>query len=224
MITLFLTTIMLTTGPADRHLHPELQRYVQDRVLPGIAEIPAERREQLDLIVAFVKERKAAGTTADLTFICTHNSRRSHLSQLWAATAAWAHGLDHVRTFSGGTEATAFNPRAVSAVERAGYQVVKGEGGNPVYAVSFTEDHDPERCWSKVYDDPANPQKGFCAVMTCSEADANCPIVRGALDRVSLPYVDPKEADDTPEEAARYDERCLQIATELWYVMQQAAL
>ncbi|MCB0818945.1 MAG: protein-tyrosine-phosphatase, partial [Flavobacteriales bacterium] len=72
--------------------------------------------------------------------------------------------------------------------------------------------------------DPANPQKGFCAVMTCSEADANCPIVRGALDRVSLPYVDPKEADDTPEEAARYDERCLQIATELWYVMQQAAL
>ncbi|MCB0810580.1 MAG: hypothetical protein KDB96_14990, partial [Flavobacteriales bacterium] len=169
MITLFLTTIMLTTGPADRHLHPELQRYVQDRVLPGIAEIPAERREQLDLIVAFVKERKAAGVMADLTFICTHNSRRSHLSQLWAATAAWAHGLDHVRTFSGGTEATAFNPRAVSAVERAGYQVVKGEGGNPVYAVSFTEDHDPERCWSKVYDDPANPQKGFCAVMTCSE-------------------------------------------------------
>ena len=224
MITLFLTTIMLTTGPADRHLHPELQRYVQDRVLPGIAEIPAERREQLDLIVAFVKERKAAGVTADLTFICTHNSRRSHLSQLWAATAAWAHGLDHVRTFSGGTEATAFNPRAVSAVERAEFQVVKGEGGNPVYEVSFTEDHDPERCWSKVYDDPANPQKGFCAVMTCSEADANCPIVRGALDRVSLPYVDPKEADDTPEEAARYDERCLQIATELWYVMQQAAL
>ena len=224
MITLFLTTIMLTTGPADRHLHPELHRYVQDRVLPGIAEIPAERREQLDLIVAFVKERKAAGVTADLTFICTHNSRRSHLSQLWAATAAWAHGLDHVRTFSGGTEATAFNPRAVSAVERAGFQVVNGEGGNPVYVVSFTEDHDPERCWSKVYDDPANPQKGFCAVMTCSEADANCPIVRGALDRVSLPYVDPKEADDTPEEAARYDERCLQIATELWYVMQQAAL
>ena len=224
MITLFLTTIMLTTGPADRHLHPELHRYVQDRVLPGIAEIPAERREQLDLIVAFVKERKAAGVTADLTFICTHNSRRSHLSQLWAATAAWAHGLDHVRTFSGGTEATAFNPRAVSAVERAGFQVVKGEGVNPVYEVSFTEDHEPERCWSKVYDDPANPQKGFCAVMTCSEADANCPIVRGALDRVSLPYVDPKEADDTPEEAARYDERCLQIATELWYVMQQAAL
>jgi arsenate reductase len=39
--------------------------------------------------------------------------------------------------------------------------------------------------------------------MTCSEADKNCPIVLGALDRISLPYNDPKEADGTPEEAAR---------------------
>ena len=80
-----------------------------------------------------------------------------------------------------------------------------------------------ERCWSKKYDDAPNPQQDFCAVMTCSEADKNCPIVFGALDRISLPYNDPKEADGTPEEAARYDERCLQIAAELWYVMQQAS-
>ncbi|MCB0815108.1 MAG: hypothetical protein KDB87_18330 [Flavobacteriales bacterium] len=170
-----------------------------------------------------MKERKTAGADAELTFICTHNSRRSHLSQLWAATAAWSLGLDYVRTFSGGTEATAFNPRAVAAVERAGFQVQKPEGSNPMVAVSFTKDHEAERCWSKRYDDPANPQKDFCAVMTCSEADKNCPIVFGALDRISLPYQDPKKADGTPMEATRYDERCLQIATELWYVMQQAA-
>ena len=224
MLAYILLVVHLLPGhPMERTLLPDLQRYVNERVVPLMSAIPEERRESLDLIAAFVKERQAAGTTADLTFICTHNSRRSHLSQLWAATAAWAHGLDHVRTYSGGTEATAFNPRAVAAVERAGFQVVKGEGRNPAYEVSFAEDRDPERCWSKVYDDPANPQEGFCAVMTCSEADANCPIVRGALDRVSLPYVDPKEADDTPEEASRYDERCLQIAAELWYVMQQAA-
>jgi protein-tyrosine-phosphatase len=207
----------------ERTLHPDLQRYVNDRVLPAVNTIPAERKENLDLIVAFVKERKAAGTTADLTFICTHNSRRSHLSQLWAATAAWHFAQDHVRTYSGGTEATAFNPRAVAAIERAGFQVVKPEGKNPVYEVSFSKDRDPVPCWSKKYDDPVNPKQDFCAVMTCSEADTNCPIVRGALDRVSLPYNDPKEADGTPEEAARYNERCLQIAAELWYVMQQAA-
>ncbi|MEX1133165.1 MAG: protein-tyrosine-phosphatase [Flavobacteriales bacterium] len=207
----------------ERNLHPALQHYVNERVLPAIASIPAERRENLDLIVDFVKERKAAGANADLTFICTHNSRRSHLGQLWAATAAWAYAHDHVRTFSGGTEITAFNPRAVAAVERAGFTVAKPEGTNPAYAVSFTNERSPEACWSKVYDDPTNPQEGFCAVMTCSEADTNCPIVRGALDRVSLPYVDPKEADGTAEETARYDERCLQIAAELWYVMQQAS-
>lgn len=206
----------------DRTLHPALQHYVNERVLPAVATIPAERRESLDLIVDFVRGRKAAGAHADLTFICTHNSRRSHLGQLWAATAAWVFAQDHVRTFSGGTEVTAFNPRALAAVERAGFSVIKPEGQNPRYQVAFASDSQPETCWSKIYDDPANPQEGFCAVMTCSEADTNCPIVRGALDRVSLPYIDPKEADGTPEEIARYDERCLQIAAELWYVMQQA--
>ncbi|MBL7965187.1 MAG: protein-tyrosine-phosphatase [Flavobacteriales bacterium] len=207
--------------PVDRTLHPDLQRYVSDRALPAMNTIPAERKESLNLIAAFVKERKAESKTADLTFICTHNSRRSHLSQVWAATAAWRFGLDHVRTYSGGTEATAFNPRAVAAIERAGFKVMKPEGKNPVYEVSFTEHHVAERCWSKKYDDPANPSKVFSAVMTCSEADKDCPIVFGALDRISLPYNDPKEADGTPEETARYDERCLQIAAEMFYVMQQ---
>lgn len=215
---------LATPHSMQRPLHPDLQRYVDERVLPAMAAIPTERKESLDLLAAFLKERKAAGATADLTFICTHNSRRSHLSQLWAATAAWHFAQDHVRTFSGGTEATAFNPRAVAAVERAGFQVVRNDGKNPVYEVSFSPDRIAERCWSKKYDDPANPQKDFCAVMTCSEADKNCPIVLGALDRISLPYNDPKEADNTPEEAARYDERCLQIAAEEWYVMQRAAM
>ena len=209
--------------PMDRTLHPALAAYVQENVLPAMENISDDRKESLDLIAAFIKERKAAGANAELTFICTHNSRRSHLSQIWAATAAWYFAQDHVRTFSGGTEATAFNPRAVAAIERAGFQVVKPEGNNPVCEVSFTSDRNAESCWSKKYDDPSNPQQGFCAVMTCSEADKNCPIVFGSLDRISLPYDDPKAADGTPEEAQRYDERCLQIAVELWYVMQQAA-
>lgn len=212
-----------TSPPMDRTLLPELHRYVDEHVLPAMAAIPAERREGLDMLADFVKERAASGANAELTFICTHNSRRSHLSQLWAATAAWYYALDHVRTHSGGTEATAFNPRAVAAVERAGFHVVKPSGKNPRYEVGFTTDRNPEVCWSKVYNNPANPRKDFCAVMTCSEADENCPIVFGALDRISLPYIDPKEADGTPEEAARYDERCLQIAAELFYVMQLAA-
>lgn len=216
-------TLLSAQAPMERTLHPDLQRYVDERVVPAMAAIPDERKEQLDLVAEFVRERKAAGAPAELTFICTHNSRRSHLGQLWAATAARVFAMDHVRTYSGGTEVTAFNPRAVAAVERAGFKVVKADGKNPVYEVSFSNDRNAEHCWSKKYDDPANPTESFCAVMTCSEADTNCPIVRGALDRVSLPYNDPKESDGTPEETARYDERCLQIAAEMWYLMREAA-
>ncbi len=222
--TFFLLAVQTNTPRTmDRTLLPQLQRYVDEQVLPAMVGIPAERKESLNMLADFVKEQATLGSTAELTFICTHNSRRSHLSQIWAATAAWYYALDHVRTYSGGTEATAFNPRAVAVVERAGFHVVKPSVTNPRYEVGFTTDRDPEFCWSKVYNDPANPRKDFCAVMTCSEADKNCPIVFGALDRISLPYIDPKEADGTPEEAARYDERCLQIATELFYVMQRAA-
>lgn len=219
-----LFAMLIAPEPAmERTVHPVLQHYVDERVLPAMATIPAERRKDLDLLAVFVKERRAAGARAELTFICTHNSRRSHLAQVWAATAAWHFAQDHVRTFSGGTEATAFNPRAVAALERAGFQVVRAEGPNPHIEVDFSSDKRPMTCWSKVYNDPANPQQGFCAVMTCSEADANCPIVSGALDRISLPYEDPKVADGTPEEVQRYDERCLQIAAEMWYLMAQAA-
>lgn len=77
------------------------------------------------------------------------------MSQIWAATGAWYYTQDHVRTFSGGTEATAFNARAVAAIERAGSHVIRPEGENPPYEVSFTTELNAETCWSKVYNDPS---------------------------------------------------------------------
>lgn len=207
----------------ERHVFPELRRYVEGRVLPAMSSIPEDRKRTLDRLATFISKRRAEGASADLVFICTHNSRRSHLGQLWAAVAAWSHAQDHVRTHSGGTEATAFDPRAVAAVERAGLRVQRPKGEDTVHLVSFTSEREPERCWSKVYDDPANPMQEFCAVMTCSEADRNCPLVIGALERISLPYPDPKEADGTAEETGRYDESCLRIAAELFHVMQHAS-
>jgi hypothetical protein len=68
-----------------------------------------------------------------------------------------------------------------------------------------------------VYADAANPQREFCAIMTCSQADEACPNVAGAANRIAIPYEDPKAADGTPEEAAVYDERCAQIARETLY-------
>lgn len=186
------------------------------KLISEVDRIPRARQQQLHQLAAYVKARGDAEGIA-LNFICTHNSRRSHLAQIWAATAAYYYGVPTVQTFSGGTEATAFNPRAVAAVARAGFYVEKGEGENPIYTIRFASDAEPLQCFSKVYDDPVNPKDNFAAIMTCSDADENCPFIPGLDLRLPLTYEDPKVADDTPAESERYDERVQQIGREIFY-------
>jgi arsenate reductase len=199
------------------HFHPALQTYVTS-ILPETTQIKEERKQQLQKISQYIAAKIVAGKPVQLTFICTHNSRRSHFGQIWAAVAAAWYGVENAHTYSGGTEATAFNPRAVAAAERAGFRIKNPGGDNPHYEVSFAEASPSLECFSKTYDDPFNPQHDFAAVMTCSDADENCPFIPGADQRFPVTYRDPKEADDTPEEAARYDERCRQIATEMFFL------
>jgi arsenate reductase len=204
-------------------MYPDLARYVDAR-LAELARIPEDRREKLHDLAGFVQDRIRSERDTSLICICTHNSRRSHLAQVWAQTAAAWYGVARVRTFSGGTEATAFDLRAVAALERAGFRVDRVETGgtpsgrtsaNPLYHVRFRDDAEPMTCFSKVYDQDPNPRRDFCAVMTCAQADRNCPVVVGAARRVSIPYDDPKDKDGTEEETAAYDERCRQIAREM---------
>lgn len=183
--------------------------------------IPKERKQKLEKLALFVRSKRNAGETAKLIFICTHNSRRSHMSQLWATVAAAAYGITGIETFSGGVEATAFNPRAVAALERAGFQIQNPGGENPHYRVTYGSNSPPLEAFSKKYDDAANPREGFAAVMTCSQADKNCPAIQGASLRVAIPYEDPKVADGTPEEASLYDQRAKQIATEMFYLFSR---
>jgi protein-tyrosine-phosphatase len=198
-------------------LNEALARYVEKRTAE-FDQISAERKQQLKKLALYVRTQLSSGQPANLTFICTHNSRRSHMAQLWASVGATYYGIDKVSTFSGGTEATAFNPRAVKALERAGFRIEKaGDGKNPRYNVFLSPDGKPLVCFSKVYDSEPNPKADYCAVMTCSQADKNCPVVKGASLRLPITYEDPKAADDTPGEAAKYDERCAQIARELLY-------
>lgn len=202
-------------------MYPTVQKYVQQR-LTEFDQIPAERKTQLKKIALYVKSRVDAGETARLTFICTHNSRRSHMSQIWAAVAARHYGIKGVETFSGGTEATAFHPRAIAAIERAGLKVEKAnDSKNPHYAVRFQATNEPLDCFSKAYSDAPNPKRDFCAVMTCTQADKNCPLVTGCSLRVAIPFDDPKVADGTPEEAGKYDERCAQISREMLYLFSE---
>ncbi len=221
-VTLF--GVAMTANAADR---PELLEAV-DPVATDMAsaatELPADRREILDRAARYVAENLNAGEEVQLTFICTHNSRRSHLAQIWAQVAADYYGLDGVKTYSGGTEATACNPRTVRALRRAGIEVVRfSEGTNPKYLVQYAENRAPHTVFSKVYKESPNPQSDYAAMMCCSDVDERCPVVFGAEARIPLHYIDPKVADDSPDEAETYDERCRQIGTEMFYVMNKAA-
>lgn len=203
----------------DVTFYSNLNTYVK-KVTSDFESIPTERKEKLKEIASFVQSRIDSGKVSNLTYICTHNSRRSHMSQIWAKTAAEHYGLgDKVISYSGGTESTAFNPRAVAAIERAGFKVENPGGENPIYKVSFAEKSEPMECFSKKYDDEYNAQDDFAAIMTCSDADASCPFIPGASDRIAIPYIDPKVSDGTDKEAATYDERCYQIAVEQFYAM-----
>lgn len=175
------------------------------------------------MLAAYVLGGCAQACPVRLNFICTHNSRRSHLAQLWAAAAAHENKFAHVEIFSGGTEATAFDHCAVAAIQRAGFQVAcTTRDSNPSYQLRFSDQVPPVTSFSKVFDQAPNPQGGFAAVLVCSDADAACPVVPGAEQRFAIPYIDPEVADDTPDETATYDLRCRQIAREMLYVFVQA--
>ncbi|MGB7326160.1 MAG: protein-tyrosine-phosphatase [Rubripirellula sp.] len=199
-------------------MNEPLADYVKQRQ-SEFEQIPDSRRSELSELADHVRGAIAADGQANLNFICTHNSRRSHLAQVWATIAAADRGIGGVNTFSGGTEATAMNARIVTALGRAGLDVstAAGEVPNPQYEVRYSLTAPPIVCFSKVYDQSPNPVDGYCAVMVCSDADAHCPIVRGAAKRLVIKYVDPKVSDDTPEESATYDERCAQVAREMLY-------
>ena len=144
------------------------------------------------------------------------------MSQIWANTAAYHYGLDKVSAYSGGTETTACNCRTVTAMRRAGFEITDATTGeNPVYLVRYAEDRPPIRAYSKLYNADSNPSRDFIALMTCSSADKSCPVVKGSIARYAIHYADPRLCDDLPTETAAYNERCREIAREMFYIMSE---
>ena len=185
-------------------------------------EISEDRKATLAPLVDFIQKRLEEQKEVTLNFICTHNSRRSHLSQVWAQVASVYYGISKVTCYSGGTEETALFPKVVETLNEQGLSITKiSNTENPVYAVKFDEDRHPIIGFSKKYDSPFNPTHGFAAIMTCSQADGGCPFIAGADKRIPVTFEDPKVSDGTPEQTRVYHERSLQIGAEMFYVFSQ---
>lgn len=185
--------------------------------------ITSERKEILAPLINFLREKVLKDETINLNFICTHNSRRSHLSQIWAQTMAQYFEVKNVFCYSGGTEATAMFPKVAETLTQQGFDIFQlSPLPNPVYAVKYDEKCPPIICFSKEYHHPFNPGSGYIAVLTCNSADAACPIVIGADQRFAVKYEDPKQFDNTDLMDSKYLERSLQIGQEMWYVFLES--
>ncbi|WP_291141747.1 low molecular weight phosphatase family protein [Flavobacterium sp. UBA7680] len=200
-------------------LYPQIENTVKSFDFKQISE---DRKAVLQPLIDFIQTKVHSKLETRLNLICTHNSRRSHLSQVWAQTAAAYYSIKNVSCYSGGTEATALFPMAAETLKDSGFKIkTLSEGSNPVYSIKYSADELPVIGFSKTYDDDFNPESGFAAIMTCSQADGGCPFIAGAEKRIPITFDDPKISDGTPQQKETYLERSLQIGTEMFYVFSQ---
>lgn len=202
-------------------MFPSIKNYC-DNLIKEFSSIPSHRKDLLERIAQYIVTKQKENKPVNLVYICTHNSRRSHYGQVWAKVASEYYKVKNLSTFSGGTEATAFNINAINALKRVGFEVKPiNVEKNSTYHVTFDDNEKPIVCFSKVYNHEKNPQIEFAAIMTCSDAEENCPFIPGVELRIGTTYDDPKSFDNTPLQDAKYDERCKQIALETLYVFSQ---
>lgn len=218
LIAVFTAFTFSSFAQTEIKLSKKLQKYAK-KVATEFNQIPEERKNKLTEFAESILEKKRALNKVSITFVCTSNSRRSHLSQVWMQTAAIYYGIDSISTFSGGTEATEVNARAINALKRAGFTASRASSEfNSPYLLTPGAGAGNWTLFSKKYSDSQNPKSNFIAVMVCSEADKSCPMVPGAIARFGLPYDDPKYFDNTPAEQQKYDETCALIAREIFFV------
>jgi arsenate reductase len=184
--------------------------------------LATSRKTELEPLIDYIQDKKNRNQQIRLNFICTHNSRRSHLAQIWAQVAAAYYDIPSVTCYSGGTEATALFSSVVFALEKHGFKIESlSNANNPIYSIKYSEDEHPIIGFSKKYDHSFNPSGKFAAILTCSSADKGCPFIAGAEKRIPLPFEDPKNFDNTPLQTEKYNERSLEIAATLLYVFSQ---
>lgn len=203
----------------DNKLFPRLEASIQQL---NPEDISTERKKILQSLIDYIQSKVDQNQVVNLNFICTHNSRRSHISQIWAQCLAFHFGFNQVRCYSGGTETTALFPMVVKTLENAGFKIKSiAQTENPIYSIKYASNEHPITGFSKKLDDIFNPSSEFAAIMTCDSANESCPIVDGAEIRIPVTYQDPKAFDQTPQQTEKYQERSSQIATEMFYVFSK---
>lgn len=177
--------------------------------------IPQERLELLDSIQSSLRHYYKQTKSLKLVFVCTHNSRRSIFSEVWASVIASYYKLPEISTYSGGAEETFVSPTTVIALQDQGFDIEKTDVGYQLNLGKKNKKH----LFSKRIENEINPSADFVAITTCDNAKESCPLIIGAYSRFHLPYQDPKQFDGQINEVEAYQDTSKGIATELKYLL-----
>ena len=185
--------------------------------------ISKQRKSLLQPLIDYIILKLSNKQQVRLNFICTHNSRRSHLAQVWAQAMAHYFNFSQVICYSGGTERTSLCDAVVNVLKKVGFRfyILADNDNNPIYLIEYSLNQSPVVGFSKCFDHPFNPKSNFAAILTCSDANESCPFIKGADIRIPMTFEDPKVYDRTDLQNIKYLERSLEIATELKYVFSK---
>lgn len=165
-----------------------------------------------------------ANKPLNLNFVCTHNSRRSQFSQVWAYTLSHYFGMTELLTFSSGTESTSVYRSVIDSLSNHGFKTKKlVSSENPKYSIRISDELEPLILFSKTISEVRQSAKQFIAIMTCSAADESCPIVLGASNRFKMTFEDPKHSDGSIHEGNTYDSKSIEIAITLFHIFEQVS-
>jgi arsenate reductase len=180
--------------------------------------LTSSRKELLLRIAETIAKEYSLNEVVHLNFICTHNSRRSQLGQVWSFYAAHNFGLN-IKSFSGGTEVTAFFRNTVKTLQKVGFtfQLEDFSHQNPKYRISFSGTNDNILGFSKLYNETVNIEP-YMVITTCDSADQNCPFIPTATFRFHLPFVDPKHSDGSANQEDVYLQTNRKIAGEIHFI------
>ena len=91
-----------------------INQNIKDFILNlNVNKIPLQRKNSLNTIISELKKNNDLNLSSKLNFICTHNSRRSQLCQIWSEIIFNYYGFTRIHSFSGGTEVTNVNKRII---------------------------------------------------------------------------------------------------------------
>jgi arsenate reductase len=198
-------------------LFKEINNYISELKLSNISD---NRLHNINKIIQYIQNTKDNNEEINLNFICTHNSRRSQLAQIWASVLAYKYKIN-ISCYSGGVEVTELNKNIATCLENIGFNINSKGKLNPKYNISYSKHQNPIIAFSKLYNDSYNSNNNFAAIMTCNDADSNCPIIKGAIQRISFTFDDPKIYDNTNKETIMYNKCSKEIARELLYIFSK---